>query len=70
MQMPFHFVNGFLHCAKLLSLIRSHLLIFLFPLPEETDSKKLLLRRCQSVLPMLSSRSFVISGVTFRGSNN
>ena len=29
-RLSFHFVDGFLCCAKLLSLIRSHLLIFAF----------------------------------------
>ena len=50
----------------LLSLIRFPcLFLLLFPLPEET--KKVLLQlMSKSVLPMFSSRSFMVSGLTFR----
>ena len=53
---------------KLLSLIRSHFLIFVFISITLGDrSKKLLLRfMSKSVLPMFSSRSFIVSGLTFR----
>ena len=53
---------------KLLSLIRSHLFIFVFISITLGDrSKKILLRfMSESVLPMFSSRSFIVSGLTFR----
>ena len=52
---------------KLLSLIRSHLFIFAFISFALGDkSKKILLRfMSKSVLPMFSSRSFMISSLTF-----
>ena len=64
----FCFVYGFLCCAKLLSLIRSHLFIFVFiSITLEDGSEKILLRfMSESVLPLFSSRSFIVSGLTFR----
>jgi len=51
----------------LLSLIRSHLFIFAFiPLLWEVDHRGSCCDLCQSVLPMFSSRSFIVSGLTFR----
>ena len=52
---------------KLLSLIRSHLFIFVFVSFTVGDrSKKILLQfMSKSVLPMFSSRSFIVSGLTF-----
>ena len=48
---------------KLLSLIRSHLLIFTLG----DGPKKILLRfMSESVLPVFSSKSFMVSGFTFR----
>ena len=50
---------------KLLSLIRSHLFLVLFSLLLDVDPK----RHCdlyQSVLPEFSSKSFILSGITFR----
>ena len=48
---------------KLLSLIRSHLLIFTLG----DGPKKILLRfMSESVLPVFSSKSFLVSGFTFR----
>ena len=42
------------------------LFFLLFPLPEETYPKKILLRPVsQSVLPMFSSRSLMVSDLTF-----
>ena len=53
---------------KLLSFIRSHLFIFVFI--SNTlggGSKKILLGfMSKSVLPMFSSKSFIVSGLTFR----
>ena len=53
---------------KLLSLIRSYLFIFVFIFITLGDgSKKILLRfMSKSVLPMFSSKSFIVSGLTFR----
>ena len=50
------FVDGFLHCTKRLKLMDSYLFLFFLPLPEETDSKKILLSLIlKSVQPMFSS---------------
>ena len=53
---------------KLLSLSRSHLFIFVLIFITLGDgSKKILLQfMSKSVLPMFSSKSFIISGLTFR----
>ena len=53
---------------KLLHLIRSHLLIFVFIfITLGGVSKKILLRfMSNSVLSMFSSKSFTVSGITFR----
>ena len=52
---------------KLLSLIRSHLFIFyLFPLLWEVGLRGSCCDLSDSVLPMFSSRSFIVSGLTFR----
>ena len=53
---------------KLLSLSRSHLFIFVFVfITLGGGSKKILLRfMSKSVLPMFSSKSFMVSGLTFR----
>ena len=42
------------------------LFLLLFPLTKETDPKILLILMSKSVLPMFSSRSFIISGLTFK----
>ena len=49
---------------KFLSLIRSQL--FLFPLFQEMDPKKVLQFMLKSVLPMFSSRSFIVFSLTLR----
>ena len=53
---------------KLLSLIRSHLFICVFIfIALGGGSKKILLQfMSKSVLPMFSSKSFIVSGLTFR----
>ena len=52
---------------KLLSLIRPNLFIlFLFPLLWEVGHRGSCCDLCQSFLPMFSSRSFIVSGLTFR----
>ena len=53
---------------KLLSLIRSHLFIFVFVsiILRDRLEKMFLWFMSGSVLPMFSSRSFIVSGLTFR----
>ena len=53
---------------KLLSLIRSHLFIFAFISNILGGGSQRILLWCisESVLPMFSSRSFIVSGLTFR----
>ena len=51
---------------KLLSLIRSHFLIFVFITLRDEPQKILLWFMSESVLLMFSSKSFIISGLTFR----
>ena len=53
---------------KLLSLIRYHLFIFVFIfITLGSESKQILLWfMSESVLPMFSSKSFIVSGLTFR----
>ena len=52
---------------KLLSLIKFHLFIFIFiSLLLEVGHGESCCDLCQSVLPMFSSRSFIVSGLTFR----
>ena len=61
--------NGFLCCAELLNLIRSHLLIFVFIfITLGGGSKKIdCCELCQRVFcSMFSSRRFKVSGFTFR----
>ena len=52
---------------KLLSFIRSHLFIFVFiSITLQGGHKRSCCDICQSVLPMISSKSFIVSGLTFR----
>ena len=52
---------------RLLSLIRSYLFIFAFvSFDLEDKSKKVLLQLSKGVLPTLSFRNFMVSGLTFR----
>ena len=66
--LPFCFVMVSFAVQKLLSLIRSHLFIFVFISITLGDGlKKILLRfMSKSVLPMFSSKSFIIFGLTLR----
>ena len=51
---------------KLLSLIRSHLFLVLFSITQGSGSKRILLwYMSKGVLSMISSRSFIVSGLTF-----
>ena len=51
---------------KLLSLIRSDLFLFLFPLFWEVNHRGSCCVLCQGVSPMFSSKSFIVSGLMFR----
>ena len=51
---------------KLLNLGPICLVLFFFPLLQETDPKKYCCDFCQSGLPMFSSRSFTVSSLTCR----
>ena len=53
---------------KLLGLIKSHLFIFVFiSVTQGGESKKILLWfMSKSVFPMFSSKSFIVSGLTFK----
>ena len=64
----FIFFIIFFTVKKLLSLIRSHLFILVFiSIMLGGGSKKILLRfMLKSVLPVFSSKSFIVSGLTFR----
>ena len=64
----FIFFMVFFAVQKLLSLIRSHMFIFVFISVTLGDvSKKILLQfMSKSVLPMFSSKSFIVSSLTFR----
>ena len=55
-------------CLKLLILIRSHLFIFAFisSILGDGSQRILLWFMSESILPMFSSRSFIVSGLTFR----
>ena len=66
-RLSFCFVYGFLCCAKVFTFSWSRLFIFAFISFALGDgSKKYWCNLCQSVLPMFSSRSFIVSGLTFR----
>ena len=60
----------FLVLQKLLSLIRSHLFLFLFLLPWETALRKLVWFMSEKTLPMFSSRSFMVSCLLFKSLND
>ena len=68
LRIVFHLVYDFLCCAKLLSFIRPHLFIFvLISISLWGGSKRILLWfMSQSVLPMFSSKSLIVSGLPFR----
>ena len=51
---------------KLLSLIRSHLFIYIFISITQGGGRILLWFMLENVLPMFSSRNFIVSGLTFR----
>ena len=63
--MSFHLVYSFICCAKALSLIRSHLFIYIcISISLEGGSKRILFWfMAKSVLPMFSSMSFIVSAL-------
>ena len=64
--LPFHFVDGFLHCAKTFTVRLDPVCLFshLYSMPEETNPKKILLRAVsKTILPIFSSTSFMVSGI-------
>ena len=67
-RLAFHHAYSSLCCAKLLILIKSHLFIFAFisNILGGGSYRTLLWFMSESVLPMFSSRSFIVSGLTFR----
>ena len=67
--LPFHFVDGFLHCAKTFTVRLDPVCLFshLYSMPEETNPKKILLRAVsKTILPIFSSTSFMVSSLTHR----
>ena len=61
-----YFVDGFLCCAKAFKVNEVPFVYFLllFPLPEKTDPKNIAMTYVKkSVLPLFSSRSFMVSGL-------
>ena len=66
-RFSFHFVNGLLCCQNLLLFNVVPFVYFLFPLTEDICQKKILLREMlESLLPMFTSRSFMVLGLTFK----
>ena len=59
--------HNILCCAKALSLVKSHLFIFVFiSITLGGESKRILATLYVSVLPVFSSKSFTVSGLMFR----
>ena len=56
----------FLNCTKTFSLVLICSFLFLFPLFLEIDHKYIAAVFVKSVLPMFSSKSFIVCGLTFR----
>jgi len=57
----------FFALQKVLRLIRPHLFIYVFIfITRGSASKRSCYDFCQSVLPIFSSKSFIVSGLTFR----
>ena len=69
-----HSVDVILFCRQFPSLYKSFLVwghpiwlfLLLFPLPEDTNKKKIAKINVKEKLPMFSSRSFMVSGLTFK----
>ena len=67
-MLSFFFLGGFLCYAKAFKFDWAHLFIFAFISFALGDRSRIILLQfmSKSVLPIFSSRSFVVSGVTFR----
>ena len=65
-QVIFSFVSGFLCCAKVFKCNYVSCLFSLISFALGERSKTYCYNLCQSVLPLFSSRSSVVSGFTFR----
>ena len=66
-RLPFCFVEGFLHCESFLVLCTSTcLFIFCFPCSRDCVQKILLRLISNTLLPTFSSRSFMVSELTFK----
>ena len=63
-----HLVNSFLCCAKAFRFFRSHLFVLVFISINLIGGSEriLLLFRSECVQPMFSSKSFIVSGLTFK----
>ena len=57
---------GFICCTKPLSLVWPQLFVFVFIFITLWWLKKFCCNLCQRILPMFSSKSFIVSSVTFR----
>ena len=64
--LSFCFIYGFLFCAEVLSLIRAYLFIFVFIFIRRWTKKDHDVVYVKSILPMISSKSFIVSNLTFR----
>ena len=64
-RLPFFFFMVSFAVQKLVSLIRSHLFIFLFVTVGDSLKKTWIWFMSENVLPMFSSRSFMMSCLTF-----
>ena len=69
LELSFHLAYSFLHYAKYFKLRWSHfffICLFLFPLVWEVGHRGSCYDLCQSFLPMFSSKSCIVSSLTFR----
>ena len=65
-RLPFNFDDGFLSKTFSVQCSPTCLFLLLLPLSKETDSKKNIAKTDLRVLPMFSSRNFMILGLTFK----
>ena len=65
-RLSFNFGDGFLSKSFSVQCSPTCLFLLLLPLPKEIDSKKNIAKTDPRVLPMFSSRNFMILGLTFK----
>lgn len=66
-QLSFLFVDSFPCCAKLFSLIESHLFILFVSLDQgDIPEKNIAMKNVENLLPMFSSVIFMVSSITFK----